>query len=93
MRLERLIGEINDEMYQKIVENRSVKDTDARGTAQIVGLSAIKYGDLSNQGIAKIMYSMLRDLLPSRETPVRTSCTRSFVQNPSSENIKKREMN
>ena len=36
MRLERLIGEINDEMYQKIVENRSVKDTDARGTAQIV---------------------------------------------------------
>ncbi|EKC50646.1 Arginyl-tRNA synthetase, partial [human gut metagenome] len=25
MRLERLIGEINDEMYQKIVENRSVK--------------------------------------------------------------------
>ena len=26
------------------------------------------------------MYLMLRDLLPSRETPVRTSCTRSFVQ-------------
>ena len=49
MRLENLIREINDEMYTKIIENRSVKDTDARGTAQVVGLAAIKYGDLSNQ--------------------------------------------
>ena len=38
MRLERLISEINGEMYKKIVENRSVKDTDAEKTAEIVGL-------------------------------------------------------
>ena len=49
MRLENLIGDINREMYQKIIENRSVRDTDAEGTAAVVGLSAIKYGDLSNQ--------------------------------------------
>jgi arginyl-tRNA synthetase len=49
MRLENLIREIDQEMYKKIVENRSVKDTDAEKTAEIVGLSAIKYGDLSNQ--------------------------------------------
>ena len=60
MRLERLIGEINDEMYQKIVENRSVKDTDARGTAQIVGLSAIKYGDLSIQASKDYVFDVER---------------------------------
>ena len=30
MRLERLIAEINDEMYKKLVENRSVKDENAQ---------------------------------------------------------------
>ncbi len=49
MRLENLIGEINDEMFRKIVENRSVRDKDADETARIVGLAAVKYGDLSNQ--------------------------------------------
>ena len=49
MRLENLIADIDEEMYRKIVENRSVKDKDAKDTAKIVGLSAIKYGDLSNQ--------------------------------------------
>ena len=49
MRLEILIEDINKEMFQKIVENRSVRDLEAEETAQIVGLSALKYGDLSNQ--------------------------------------------
>lgn len=49
MRLENLIREINEEMYKKIVDNRSIKEEDAQATAKIVGLSAIKYGDLSNQ--------------------------------------------
>ena len=60
MRLEMLINEINEKMYQKIVENRSVKDTDARGTAQIVGLSAIKYGDLSNQASKDYVFDVER---------------------------------
>ncbi len=49
MRLEVLIKEINDEMYRKITDNRDVSEEEARETASIVALSAIKYGDLSNQ--------------------------------------------
>ena len=49
MRLEMLINEINEKMYQKIVESREVDEEEARNTAKIIALSAIKYGDLSNQ--------------------------------------------
>ena len=49
MRLENLLDDISREMYQKIVDNRSVKEENAGITAEIVGLSAVKYGDLSNQ--------------------------------------------
>ncbi len=49
MRLEMLIREINDEMYRKITDNREISEQEARKTAEIVALSAIKYGDLSNQ--------------------------------------------
>lgn len=49
MRLEVLIKEINDEMYRKITDNHKADEKEARQTAQVVALSAIKYGDLSNQ--------------------------------------------
>lgn len=49
MRLESLIHEINEEMYRKITDNREVPEEEARETAGTVALSAIKYGDLSNQ--------------------------------------------
>ncbi len=49
MRLELLIKEINEEMYRKITDNRQVDEDEARETAKVVALSAIKYGDLSNQ--------------------------------------------
>ena len=60
MRLEDLIGDINAEMHQKIVENRSVRDIDAEDTAAIVGLSAIKYGDLSNQATKDYVFDVER---------------------------------
>lgn len=60
MRLENLIADINEEMFTKIVENRSVKDKDARETAEIVGLSAIKYGDLSNQATKDYIFDIDR---------------------------------
>ncbi len=60
MRLENLIADINEEMYRKIVENRSVKDKDADETAKIVGLSAIKYGDLSNQATKDYIFDVDR---------------------------------
>ncbi len=49
MRLEMLLKDISDKVYEKIMENRSVDEAEARNTAQIVGLAALKYGDLSNQ--------------------------------------------
>lgn len=49
MRLENLIADINEEMYTKIMENHEADPEEARETARIVALSAIKYGDLSNQ--------------------------------------------
>lgn len=53
-RLENLIDEINAEMLRKIRENSETKgyrtdEEEAEKTARIVGLAAIKYGDLSNQ--------------------------------------------
>lgn len=60
MRLENLIREINEEMYKKIVDNRSIKEEDARATAKIVGLSAIKYGDLSNQASKDYIFDIER---------------------------------
>ena len=60
MRLENLIADIDEEMYRKIVENRSVKDKDAKDTAKIVGLSAIKYGDLSNQATKDYIFDIDR---------------------------------
>ena len=60
MRLENLISDINEEMFKKIVENRSVKDKDAQQTAEIVGLSAIKYGDLSNQATKDYIFDVDR---------------------------------
>ena len=60
MRLETLIKDINEEMFTKIVENRSVRDKDAQETAEIVGLSAIKYGDLSNQATKDYIFDIDR---------------------------------
>ena len=49
MRLEHLLTQINEEMYRKIMENHEADPEEARETAKLVALSAIKYGDLSNQ--------------------------------------------
>lgn len=48
MRLENLINETREEMYRKIREGREMSEEEARQTADIVALSALKYGDLSN---------------------------------------------
>lgn len=60
MRLENLIADINEEMYKKIVDNRSVRDKDAGETAKIVALSAVKYGDLSNQATKDYIFDVDR---------------------------------
>ena len=60
MRLENLIAEIEEEMYKKITVNRTVEADEARKTAKIVGLSAIKYGDLSNQASKDYVFDVDR---------------------------------
>lgn len=62
MRLESLIQEINEEMYRKIMsqENRSMPEEEAKETAKIVALSALKYGDLSNQASKDYIFDIDR---------------------------------
>lgn len=60
MRLENLISEINDQMYEKIVSNHEVPEDEARKTAQMVALAAIKYGDLSNQASKDYIFDVDR---------------------------------
>lgn len=60
MRLENLIHDINEQMYKKIAENRTVSEEEARKTAQMVALSAIRYGDLSNQASKDYVFDVDR---------------------------------
>ena len=60
MRLENLIREINEEMYKKIEENRTVSEEEGKETAKTVGLAAIKYGDLSNQASKDYVFDVER---------------------------------
>lgn len=60
MRLEKLIEEINEEMLRKITENRGVEDEEAKETAKIVALAALKYGDLSNQASKDYIFDIDR---------------------------------
>ena len=60
MRLEVLLNDIAEEMYKKIVDNRSIREEDAHKTARMVALSAIKYGDLSNQAAKDYVFDTER---------------------------------
>jgi len=59
MRLSNLLKEVEDEMYNKIVNNHPVDDDEeARKNAKIVGLAALKYGDLSNQATKDYIFDI-----------------------------------
>ena len=60
MRLEHLIEDIDDAVYDKIMSNRTVEESEARETARIVGLAALKYGDLSNQASKDYVFDVER---------------------------------
>ena len=60
MRLENLINETKEEMYRKIVENRQMDEAEAREIANIVAVSALKYGDLSNQASKDYIFDVDR---------------------------------
>lgn len=65
MRLENLLREINEEMYRKIMDNKAASDKDmdekeAEAISEIVALSAVKYGDLSNQASKDYIFDIDR---------------------------------
>ncbi|MCR5785512.1 MAG: arginine--tRNA ligase [Eubacterium sp.] len=65
MRLEHLIKDINEEMLKKIMDNANSKSDEvdekkAKETAEIVALSALKYGDLSNQASKNYVFDIDR---------------------------------
>lgn len=60
LRLEQLVGDINEAVYNRIMENRDESEETARETAKIVGLAALKYGDLSNQASKDYVFDVDR---------------------------------
>ncbi|MCI7796028.1 MAG: arginine--tRNA ligase [Lachnospiraceae bacterium] len=60
MRLEHLIADISDAAFRRIMENRTIEEEEAKETAKIVGLAALKYGDLSNQATKDYVFDIDR---------------------------------
>lgn len=64
MRLETLLSDIEDKMYEKIVSNqdedRTMDGEEARRVAAQIALSAVKYGDLSNQASKDYIFDVDR---------------------------------
>ena len=60
MRLENLVAEINDAVYARIMENRTISEEEAKETAKVIGLAALKYGDLSNQASKDYVFDIDR---------------------------------
>lgn len=60
MRLETLIRDITQKMYEKIAQNGSIATDEAKRTAAQVALAAIKYGDLSNQASKDYVFDIDR---------------------------------
>ncbi len=60
MRLETLIQETKDEMLRKIREGREMSEEEAKAVADMVAISALLYGDLSNQASKDYIFDMDR---------------------------------
>lgn len=60
MRLETLIQETKDEMYKKIKEGREMPEEEAKKVADLVAISALLYGDLSNQASKDYIFDLDR---------------------------------
>lgn len=64
MRLEMLISDINEAVYEKVSsgseKNQDMTEEEARKIARMVGLAALKYGDLSNQASKDYVFDVDR---------------------------------
>jgi arginyl-tRNA synthetase len=60
MRLEYLVSSTKEEMFKKIREGREMPEEEARNVAGMVAVSALKYGDLSNQASKDYVFDLER---------------------------------
>lgn len=60
MRLEDLVADIDEAAFKRLMENKTMTEAEARETSRIVGLAALKYGDLSNQAAKDYVFDMDR---------------------------------
>ncbi len=60
MRLEYLLKDIEEQMYQKLSDNRTVAEEEIAKTAKQIALAAVKYGDLSNQASKDYVFDVER---------------------------------
>ena len=60
MRLETLIADITDYVEKKILENQTLSPEEARQTAKIIAVAALKYGDLSNLATKDYIFDLER---------------------------------
>ncbi len=60
LRLQALREAINEEVYNKMRENRDYSEEEARAISEKVGLAALKYGDLSNQASKDYIFDIER---------------------------------
>ncbi|MGI6072151.1 MAG: arginine--tRNA ligase [Lachnospiraceae bacterium] len=60
MRLETLIDEIRQAVYEKMQENGEAAGEESENNAQIIALAALKYGDLSNQATKDYIFDVKR---------------------------------
>ena len=58
MRLEHLIADINDAVYERIKDNEELTEEEAKAQAKVIGLAALKYGDLSNQASKDYVFNV-----------------------------------
>ena len=60
MRLETLIADITYYVEKKILENQTLSPEEARQTARIIAVAALKYGDLSNLAAKDYIFDLER---------------------------------
>ena len=60
MRLEHLMRDINEAVYVRMMENKTVSEEEARATSRVIGLAALKYGDLSNAAVKDYIFDVDR---------------------------------
>ena len=60
MKLEDLINEINDAVFEKMKGNEQISEEEAKEISGVIALAALKYGDLSNQATKDYIFDISR---------------------------------